>query len=599
MNVLFLAYANSQSSPLPTLSWEDEGVFSVLVNRALKGHFFIHRDSFTTLTKINQYLGKYHDRLSLFLYSGHAGGQTLHLDSEAANVKGIAHQLGESARNGKLKLVILNGCSTAGQVKGLLDAGVPVVVATSAPVEDRSAAEFSIRFFQCLSEKRLSLKEAFTEALGPAQTATDRDLQLESISRGIRRPDKESSKPLWGLFSNTPELLDTNPIPSHISTGHKTDFVPNEQLTNVLFDTLRQADCRDIRNLQEKEDDGEYVEIGDKQTTIVNVLPFPIAIHLQKLLCPVEQENEGFDKISLRRLEQIGTVFYTTVEFMTFIMLAQLWESRLDKAFEELPAELKEAVSSFFYLSTADRATFDHLSLIRSVRIFLDTLNDDNGVLYFVEELDDLKTLLQESGAFAMACDYLANLHRQAVAQHIAEADVPDMCAEAESSLCDFFSQLGFLHGYTLTSIQNIDIQKYRHQRTPTFSHEMVRLMRAFGKPEQNYYLLPSFLDNRGVALIKGRVRVVNPRKRQFTGEEIGFLNLSPFIIDRNAFEANTDLSNLLFFDQVRKAERKYTYKNVKRPTSRRDRLDVHQEGPFEAVYEQLEAFRTMILGED
>ncbi len=123
MDIIFLAYANSSTSPLPTLSREDDGVFSVLVNRQLKGHFLLHRDSFTTLEKINEYLGKYGERLALFSFSGHADGATLHLGDGSANARGIAHQLGASARAGKLKLVILNGCSTAGKVKALLEAG--------------------------------------------------------------------------------------------------------------------------------------------------------------------------------------------------------------------------------------------------------------------------------------------------------------------------------------------------------------------------------------------------------------------------------------------------------------------------------------------
>lgn len=604
MNVLFLAFANSRSSPLPTLSREDEGVFSALVHRALKGHFFIHRDSFTTVEKISEYLGKYSRQLSLFLYSGHAGGQAFQLDGEEANARGVALQLGQCAKEGNLRIVILNGCSTAGQVQELLDAGVPVVVATSAEVEDRSATEFSVRFFQCLSEKRLNIREAFEEALGPAQTATSHDIHVQSIPRGINLSDiAEKGRPLWGLYCKDPELLEVNPLPLRDSTVRRVDFEPNEKLTNVLFQTLLKSGCRDIRNLMEKEEEGEYVETGDKQTAIVNVLPFPVAINLQKLLCPVEQENEGFDKISRRRLEQIGTVFHTTMEFLSFIMLAQLWELKLEGIYGRIPRPLREMLLRYFNLPGTERLVFDFLPFMRSIQGFFDELKQGRDFVYFVEEFSKLKTLLQDGHPFHRVCAYLTHLQRQCVGQNIAEADVPDMCEEAENSLCDFFAQLGFLHQYILTSVQNIDIQKYRHHREPTFKHEMIKLMRAFGKPEQNFYLLPNFLDNRGVVLIKGRVKVVHHGKKQFKpiGEEekIHFLNLSPFVIDRNAFEEGTDLSNLLFFEQFLRNERKFIYKNVKRPTSQPDRLEFGMDGPFEAVYEQLDAFRAMILNEN
>lgn len=601
MKVIYLAFANDQLAPLPTLQREDDGVFSALVNRALKGHFFIHRESYTTREKINQYLGKYGEDLAVFLYSGHAGKHSLLLDGEEANAKGITHQLSYCARKGELKLVLLNGCSTAGQVEALLNAGVPAVVATHAPVGDFSATEFSLRFFQCLSEKRLSIRQAFEEALGPAQTATDQDLGIngkEARSVGFRK-SQHDNQPLWELFYNFPEAVDINPLPLAAASGRNASFVPNEQLTRTLYDTLYEAGNRDIRNLREKEEDGEYVEVGDKQTAIVNVLPYPVAIHLQKLLCPVEQENEGWDKVSLRRLEQAALVFHTALEFMAFVMISELWGLRLKGLFSELPAPLAKQLYGFFHLPPEERKAYAYLPLIRAIRVFLESLGGKEGFELFVEELTLLKTLAEEGHPFAGACGYLTNLRRQAVAGNIMEQDIPDMCEEAEDMLCQFFAPLGFLHHYILTSIQNIDIQKYRHNMEAVFSHEVVRLMRAFGKPEQQHYLSSRFFDNRGVVLIKGKAQVINQAKKLFQGEGLHFLNLSPFVIDRNAFESNTDLSNLLFYNDYRNRDNCYSFLNVKRPESVKDSLTICKEGPFEAVFQQLEAFRTMFLNEN
>lgn len=599
MDIIFLSFANSEQDRLPTLSREAEYVFNALVNRQLKGHFLIHREEYTTLEKINRYLATYCGRLAVFLYSGHAGRDALQLGEEAANARGIAWQLGESARRGKLKLVVLNGCSTLGQVKTLLEQGVPAVIATHAMVGDRSATEFSIRLFNGLSEKRLSIRQAFEEALGAAQTVTAHQLDvMEHDARGFSLQEEKEPQPLWGLFYNQPEALDTNPLPQAASKGKNADFVPNEQLTQALFETLLQSGCREARNLQEEEDEGGYVEIGDKQTAIVNVLPYPLAIHLQKLLCPIEQENEGYDKISLRRLEQVGQAYHTAMEFLAFVMLAQLWELRLDDIAGEMPRELAEQLRSYFHLGARERAVFDYLPLIRSIWRFFDSLWEEKGIEYFISELEELKTLSREGGQLANACAYLANLRRQSLLKNISENDVPDMCEEAEEKLCAFVSVLGFLHRYTLTSVQNIDIRKYRHQLTAQYNHAIVKLMRAFGKPEHNYYLLSSFLDNRGVVLLKGKVKVVNARRKQFVGEDLEFLNLSPFVIDRNAFEDNTDLSNLLFFEQYRPVDNIYVFKRAKLPDSARDRLEAPSEGAFEAVHQQLEAFRTFILNE-
>ncbi len=602
MKVVYLAFANSQADPLPTLAREDEGVYGALINRSLKGNYLIHRDSYSTLEKMNEYLGKFDDNLAVFLYSGHAGKNALLLDDEIANAAGIAHQLGKSARKGNLKLVVLNGCSTAGQVKRLLNEGIPVVVATHAPVNDKSATEFSLRFFRNLSENRMSIKDAFYDALGPAQTATERDLSIaEKKPRDINFIEKtENGTALWDLFSNSPDALDVNPIPVADTRTSNSRFEPNEQLTKVLYDALAKAGNKNILELVQKENEGnEGVEIAEKQTRIVNNLPFPIAIHLQKLLCPTpDEENEGWDKVDHRRLEQIGMTFHVCVEFVGFILLSQLWEMKVTGVIKDIPLPLLQMLKDYFYLPFTERTVFNYLPLIKSIRELFDDLSGESRIPFFVNELQD-EELTSINGSYYQACIYLTQLRKQTFVGTISESDAQVMCEEAESKLCDFFARLGFMHKYSLTSIQNIDIQKYRHQSSSTFSHQAVKLMRAIGKPEQNYYILSRFLDNRGIMLIKGDIKLDDQKRKRYKGEDIAFLNLTPFVIDQNAFSPNSDLSKPLFFGQYNKLNGAYEFKSVKRPKSERDQLTVGSQDEFEALRLQLEAFRIGILNDN
>ena len=132
MNLIFLTFANSQHDPLPSLQREDDAVYRALMPRALQQRYLLHRDSYTSIEKIAEYITLVRDHLLLFHYSGHAGRDGLLLDSEAASAGGIRSMLAQCP---SLKLVVLNGCSTQGQVTALLEAGVPVVIGTSAPVE--------------------------------------------------------------------------------------------------------------------------------------------------------------------------------------------------------------------------------------------------------------------------------------------------------------------------------------------------------------------------------------------------------------------------------------------------------------------------------
>ena len=95
--------------------------------------------------------------------------------------------------------VILNGCSTKGQVAALLEQGIPVVVATSAPVNDFRATQFSITFFEELALNAASIKEAFDAAISAAKVKGN--IKEEIGDRGIvLRPTSASREATWGLY---------------------------------------------------------------------------------------------------------------------------------------------------------------------------------------------------------------------------------------------------------------------------------------------------------------------------------------------------------------------------------------------------------------
>ena len=156
MNLIFSTFSNSQTAPLDTLQAEDAGVYQSLSERQAQGHIVIHRDALATMGSIRDYLILYRDKIVVFQYSGHAGRDRLILDDKEAFSEGIALLL---ARCPHLKLVVLNGCSTAGQVDLLLAHGIPMVIATSAPVNDRTATDFSIRFFKSLASNNETVQQ--------------------------------------------------------------------------------------------------------------------------------------------------------------------------------------------------------------------------------------------------------------------------------------------------------------------------------------------------------------------------------------------------------------------------------------------------------
>lgn len=575
LNVLFLTFANSSESPLPTLQTEDDGLYATLSPRALQLHYLIHRDSHATRDSIARALLLYRDYVTIFHYSGHAGRNELVTVGGEAQSEGVAQLLAQCRQ---LKLVVLNGCSTGGQVRRLLELGVPAVVATSAPVEDNKATIFSKRLYEALAQQ-YTLREAFDFAKGEVLMQA-RDLVFEE-TRSIGFANSPDPAPCWGLFTRDDKTwaLDQK-LPEQTLVPRPQNYEPNVRLEAALWEAL-QTESRAVKAfLEGKEENGEEVSRSEIRMQILNNMPAPVAEHLRKLLVPVTEENhgEGYDKISLLRLQQIARTYEFTLRLITYTLLAQLWEALLDpQKAPVLSPEDRGYLHRFLRLSVAMQEQYDYVDLIRRIRQLLET----NQVAYFVEELPRLRQLLEEDETFRGAIFFLELLRGKLRDNNVHPFEITELCIRAEESLAEIFSQFGFLARYVLTSVQNIDVIKFRHERTSVFLHHVVLLRNLLGKLDRTELRLPNYTDNRSVLL------------RRIGKNTEGFLNLSPFVIDANAFEDNTDVSKIFFYNNYDPGSDAYAFCFVNKPN---DRIAVtDSEKRIGILKTQLDAFLRLI----
>ncbi|HLT42390.1 MAG TPA: hypothetical protein VKZ95_06765 [Sphingobacteriaceae bacterium] len=73
------------------------------------------------------------------------------------------------------------------------------------------------------------------------------------------------------------------------------------------------------------------------------------------------------------------------------------------------------------------------------------------------------------------------------------------------------------------------------------------------------------------------------------------FLNLSPFLIDINAF-SNGNKSHVVSFDAYNKDLREYSYKDISKPESSIDKFPVPSDDDFEHLRAELNHYQTNIL---
>jgi hypothetical protein len=177
--VVFLAFANEQEGKryLRELPKEARELRAALQKAKDRGLCELEVRTNVTLPEVvevfNHYSNGESGRLAIFHFAGHAGPDSLLLESSTgvtrvAHAQGLAQFLGQQKQGG-LQLVFLNGCSTGPQVADLLAAGIDAVVATARPIEDGVAREFSVAFYTQLANGR-TFRDAFTLAADQVKT---------------------------------------------------------------------------------------------------------------------------------------------------------------------------------------------------------------------------------------------------------------------------------------------------------------------------------------------------------------------------------------------------------------------------------------------
>lgn len=585
--VIFTAYANQSENPLQRLSDEDDLIYRILKERGVeKGHFHIHRDSNVSIDKLWQYLREYKDEVVLFHYAGHAESDQIFLQEEDASLEGLARHLGKQKN---LRLVFLNGCSTAGQIKTLLESGIPAIIGTHAPVEDELAMRFAQYFYEALV-RRATFGEAFEEASQFIRTAT-KNFEVElyrgaSFSNFFQTEEEPATN--WGMFvAEGHEAVLGERLPSRSTSVSEVDFEPNKILIDALWEGLAR-----IENF--KRQSGDKVKTKVKRKAILSLFPAPVAEHLRKLLVPSLSGagEENYDNVSLARLKQLVNTYEILMEFLIYTLLAQLWETDVllqrkkkeeaGKSIEfaklDLDEETNRAIREFLFVESGERDDFQYITFINHLLNALKSYKSK----FFIEELENLSGLTGTDSNFFHANAYLSRLQKRVVDNYdFPGSELWEECIGSEKALAVLFRELGYLARYTLATVKRIDVEKYRHTLEAEFRHVLVRLKDLQGGVDEENETMQRFMDSRSVLLLK----------EDENENIIDFLNLSPFIIDENAFVDDAELAKIYFFHHYNESRLDWCYRFVYKPNDAELWVG---ESMFKIIQDQLKAFQKL-----
>lgn len=575
MPTLYLASFNSPTHPLPEIREEEREILRILEPISI-GRFHIVHDSFASLDEVAIKLTLYKDDLVLVHFSGHAGMNHILLEDGAAKARGLAQLLGQCP---KLQLFFPNGCSSAGMVDILMEHGVPVTIGSHRPVEDSRAREFAVQFYRTLSYDK-TIQEAYLSAQGKA-LAKDDTLQFHRAAG--RETGAKDDLPLWGLFACPGKEDSLNwRLPKGVYSQPPPTYKPNEKIIDALMEALAPY-VEGIRTMLEEEESGknEYT-YQKKRSPILAALPHPVSEQLSWLMSGQMEGETGvfYDKPDANRLRQIVRIFDITIELMVFMMLAQLWDE-LTKPGRQLniPEETLGNIRSFLRAGPTERDQLDLFVVIRSIRMAF----DENRIAYFVEELKDLHAEFQEGKPFYEAARFLeAHRHSWKTAP---QDEAAYLSILTEERLATVLSYLGFMARYTFASIRNIDLQKYR-QSPATYKHTLVKLVLEPGVKmpgEEKRTLTELYFDSSSVLVVK-----------DFDSETPSFLNLTPFVLDQNAFEQKASSIKLYFLQRYIPEQDAYAFRHIYMPNDPLFRID--DKKPFHVIKKQFDDFAKLLF---
>lgn len=565
METLLLTFANQQSKLLPTLQEEDDTLNRILAPHVRLGHLQLLRESFVTLEKLYQSLTLYREELVLFLFSGHAGRDKLELGDGESYGGAIAGMLRKCPR---LKLVFLNGCSTAGQVDQILDCEIPVVIASSAAIEDDRATFFSIRFFEAL-ERQFTIKEAF-EMAREALEAKSREIHPE-ISIYKNTGFSEPEAPLWGLYykEHNEHVLDWK-LPNQVAgTATPEQFTPNKLLIDALFQSLSPLND-EVGKMAEQEQQGIAVSVPRKRMVVLNALPALLAEPVRKLFATVEEQDKGYDKISEARVRQIVRAYETSMELLSFLVLAQVWDAFYANPPLQLEPRQRNMLNAFLKVSKSDREVLDYSPLIVEC---LDIL-EKHKIALFIPELNHIRRLVQDDKLSVEALRTLHAIRLQVGLGTLNPSMIGHWCRFGEECLASLYAQICFLVKYKLATIQDIEVLKFKHRRIADYNHNAVKLHDLLGGYELSQVNTTAPLDNRSTLLLQQ--------------DNQKFLNLSPFVIDENAFRKSDDICRMYFFSHYLEKADIYCFKYVNTPENSYLEVSANK---YPLIREQFQAF--------
>jgi hypothetical protein len=282
----------------------------------------------------------------------------------------------------------------------------------------------------------------------------------------------------------------------------------NEDLTLKVFDEMVKSRTSLAKFLPDKDNQEEtdYRLIADQ---VIKNFPWPIGVELRRLF------SGSMRQPGRLRLDQIFKTIERTVQFISFVMVCQLWYDISQKKVS-LPDPIKNEFANRFTLLTMGNFCW----IIRT----LATAYTEQNVTWFLPEMNE-----QFDKKFFASLDFWVP-ERNEIGHYqinLDEGEIEKRCVEYEEKLTMILQKIAFFAKYRLVSVRDIQVIKPRIHEAKF--HHIIDLLNSSDSDFKGEEIDETkYSDSHSVLLMKSI--------KSFDD----YLNLSPLVIDTNAETIDT-----------------------------------------------------------
>lgn len=521
--VALILFSNDLNRFLPAVERERKIIEEALEHFVDSNRLKVIARSAVSTEEIFRLFNRYRGRIVLFHFAGHAEGNGLQFnqnfeDNDLGRAVGLADLFHMEVENGMLQLVFLNGCSTHPQLELLKQAGIPSVISTRHPIEDKKAVLLAQQFYQCLAnseaeqpfENLPTLGDAFQHAIAFLKTSYSVAVQEQKRSLifdfdGTR--EDQSDKHTWTLYSSQPDW--------QLSVEIADEQKPfNERLTLDLIEAIEPHSKAARKFLAKARTISGWEDIARVTDKAKDILSYSyvgvLGIQLRKLFA-IGKEALSENKQRQYLLHCLLTA-RRSIQLLCFSLLSHLWDYQKEQSRQLSETERKDL--QHFFDNQFDLDLQGYVELLGSLCQMCSRMQLE----FPMAELETFQAQLEEESDWMQAVRRLQEIQARFDKSQCELSD----CFVVERQLSQLLRSLHFLAAYRMVSIKTIAYDEMRNS-PPRYLHTFTALgidsKFNVNTERVNYVDAPITTD--AILLFKGRYNQS--------------INLFPFIIDVNA----------------------------------------------------------------